>query len=587
MKKHGIVTLCLFMSLLLTGASPLPDTAGGERTLSVTGLVEKPLFLSARDLGQFNAASVTLTEVLSDKTYTGTFRYRGVPLRTILELAVIKKREQEYSKKIDLIIAVKNTRGEKAYLSWCEVFYRAPSDAVIAFSAEPVRALKSCQSCHAKGHYEKWEAPVNRSVGLPRLVLANDFYSDRCIENITGIEVVDFLPGKAPATDRCRRSETITIAGESRHTLTIDSLKPYRHISTNVKHAGEGRGYHGILEYDGVPLLDLLAENNIRPAPDSIMVFSAPDGYRSVISYGELSLTRAGRDIIIADKKDGRSIEEEGKFNLIVPHDLSSDRWVKTLNKIEIIPVRTTPKLYIIGVGCGDTNLITQQALSAMAKADVFVCTDDIRSRYGSYMGGKQVLFDPLMSRPYYYRKINSKLTEDEIQKTTVALGKEHIRLLKEALRQGRNVGFLDYGDPTIYGSWTYWLLDNFGEEEYSVIPGISAFNAANAMIGKNVAINGSVIITVPDGIRRNEGMVKGAAKNGDTLAIFVGLIELKSLMPVFNKYYPGKTPVIVVYKAGYEKSGRLVRTDLSSVVGVIESEKEKHLGMIYIGRAL
>jgi precorrin-4 methylase/DMSO/TMAO reductase YedYZ molybdopterin-dependent catalytic subunit len=586
MKKHIFFSSILFMAILLTGASSLPEK-DREPALSVTGLVEKPQFLSMNDLSQFNSVSIKLTEVLTDRTYTGNFQYRGVPLKTLLELAVIKKLEPGFSKLIDLVIVVKNARGEKAVLTWGEVFYRNPSDTVIALSADPVKAMKSCQGCHAKGSYEKWESPLSRTIGLPKLVLANDFYSDRCIENITGIEVVDMLPQKATAKVEHLRSEAFTITGQSGESKAIENLKSYRHTAFQVKHAGEGRGYHGIEEYEGVPLMDILAENKIKPSLDSLLIFSAPDGYRSVLSYGELSMTRFGREIFIADVKDGRSIEKEGKFNLIIRHDLSSDRWVKALEKIEIIAVRPDPKLFIIGVGCGDNNLITLEALASIAKSDVFVCSNDLQVRFGTYMAGKPVLFDPLLNMPSYYRKMNSKLTEDEIKKTTDRLRVKNIGLLKEALRQGKNIGFLDYGDPTIYGSWTYWLLANFSAGEYKVIPGISAFNAANAMIAKNVAVNGSVIITVPNGIRTNEAMVKAVADKGDTLAIFVGLTELKSLVPIFNKYYRQNTPVIVVYKAGYEKSGRLIKTDISNVLGIVESDREKFLGLIYIGEAL
>lgn len=586
MKKQIFFSSMLFAVILLTGASSQTDTKR-EPALSVSGMVQKPLFLSMTDLSRFGSVSVKVTEVLSDKTYNGNFQYRGVPLRTLLELASIKKKVPEYSKPIDLAIVLKNAKGEKAVLSWGEVFYRNPSDAVIALSADPVRAMKSCRNCHARGAYEKWESPLGRRVGLPKLVLTNDFYSDRCIEDITGIEVVDVLPRKASARIKELRANAFTITGESVKEKMIESLKSYRHTAIQVKHAGEGRGYHGIEKYEGVPLIDILEENKITPSLDSILVFSAPDGYRSALSYGEISMTQFGREIIIADRKEGKSIEKDGKFNLIIRHDLSSDRWVKALEKIEIIKLRHDPKLYIIGVGCGDTDLITLEALSAIAGSDVFVCSRDLQTRFGSYMAGKPVLFDPLLNMPYYYRKIKSKLTEEDIKKATNDLRVKNIELLKKALREGKNIGFLDYGDPTIFGSWTYWLLANFAKGEYRVIPGISAFNAANAMIAKNVAVNGSAVITVPNGIRTNEAMVKAVAEKGDTLAIFVGLREMKGLMPIFNKYYKENTPVIVVYKAGYEKEGRLIKTDLSKVIGIIESDDEKHLGLIYIGEAL
>jgi precorrin-4 methylase len=57
--------------------------------------------------------------------------------------------------------------------------------------------------------------------------------------------------------------------------------------------------------------------------------------------------------------------------------------------------------------------------------------------------------------------------------------------------------------------------------------------------------------------------------------------------MPVFEKYYSPSTPVNLVYRAGYSDSERLVKTTLQEVSKVEEGEKEKHLGMIYIGPCL
>ena len=77
MKKRVTVSIFLSMAILLTGASSIPEKAG-DPGLSITGLVEKPQFLTMRDLSQFTSVSVKLTEVNSDKTYGG-FQYRGVP----------------------------------------------------------------------------------------------------------------------------------------------------------------------------------------------------------------------------------------------------------------------------------------------------------------------------------------------------------------------------------------------------------------------------------------------------------------------------------------------------------------------------
>ena len=36
--------------------------------------------------------------------------------------------------------------------------------------------------------------PLGRAVGLPKLVIADDLYTDRCLEEITAIQVIDLHP---------------------------------------------------------------------------------------------------------------------------------------------------------------------------------------------------------------------------------------------------------------------------------------------------------------------------------------------------------------------------------------------------------
>ncbi len=67
-------------------------------------------------------------------------------------------------------------------------------------------------------------------------------------------------------------------------------------------------------------------------------------------------------------------------------------------------------------MGCADPDLLTQQALSALGRADVFVCSDDLKKRLSAYIGGRPVLFDPfkyLMPEPIYGKELG-KLSPKE-----------------------------------------------------------------------------------------------------------------------------------------------------------------------------
>lgn len=75
------------------------------------------------------------------------------------------------------------------------------------------------------------------------------------------------------------------------------------------------------------------------PKPDlnSVFVVSAPDGYRSLLSYGEVFLSPAGERVTLADTIKSEPINQNGRFIMMLPDDLMADRWVKAISKIEWI----------------------------------------------------------------------------------------------------------------------------------------------------------------------------------------------------------------------------------------------------------
>jgi hypothetical protein len=305
--------------------------------ISISGAVKQSISVPLEKLNTFNQVNVRLNEVTQDKEFHGGFFYRGVPLRTLLELADIQKKDTDFSKAIDLAIVIRNITGLQTVVSWGEIFYRNPSEIIIATSAEPIMPHKSCQSCHQPEVYEPWLKQMKRQVGFPKLIVANDFYSDRSLENILSIEVTDMRPVIEAQKMNDLYSPSFVVTGLVKQELSITDLSPYTHTEIVVKQMGDGKGYHGLKNFGGVSLLSLLNKAGIYPDTSTVFLISAPDGYRSLLSYGELALTPRGKDIIIADTAAGEPLRKNGKFILIMPDDLSADRWVKAVSKIEVI----------------------------------------------------------------------------------------------------------------------------------------------------------------------------------------------------------------------------------------------------------
>ncbi|MBU1053929.1 MAG: hypothetical protein KKC46_08885 [Proteobacteria bacterium] len=560
--------------------------AASSNTVSITGLVKQPMNLSIDDLNGFDSIKVQLNEVMTDGSFRGVFLYRGVPLRALLELAYIEKEESAFGKKVDLAIRIKGENGKVVALSWGEVFYRNPGRIIIATSAQPIMPKHSCTGCHSPEEYQPRMDKLKRNIDFPKLVISSDTFADRSLDGVTSIEVIDLRPKMPSEKSEKFYSKDFSIIGANINNKDFKTLSGFPRTKMTIKHLGEGKGFHGIDRFEGVFFKSLLDTVELKPDLAQVFLASAPDGYRSLFSYGEIYLDTTGDRLLIADRLGGKDIENGGKFVLVPPDDLMSDRDVKALQKIEVLSLKRPAKIYIIGVGCGDTNLITLNAISSMAEADAFVVCDDILKRFGKYMGKKPVLFDHYKSSPPKVRKENPGMSEPQIEAKLAEKRKEYAVIIQNALDSNKTVAIMDYGDPTIWSGWS-WLRQYFPQDQIEVIPGLSSFNVSNSMIRRRIGCNGSIVLTTPMGIQENPEMIKNIADKGETLAIFMGLKEVPALAAKFKKDFKTDTPAYLVYKAGYSGSEHVIQTDLNGLADAAGKYHEKFLGLIYVGRCL
>lgn len=581
MKKNIAKWLFCFILIFSVQSEGWAASSSG---FSISGVVKQPIRLNLEDLSKFQSLYVRLNEVDSAKNFRGVFNYQGVPLRTLLDLAHIQKEQSSFPKALDMAIIVRNKAGKQIVISWGEVFYKNPAEIIVAFSSSPVMPYRA-------EAYKKWSNLLNQPISFPKLVVANDFYSDRCLEDITSIEVVDLNPKlKIQKKDKLY-SPSFSISGAVKNPLLVSDLSGYKHTEAMVKPVGDGKGYLGLKPIQGVPLIELLKKAGATIDVNTVYLVSAPDGYRTLLSFGELFLNPAGARILIADQNENQPMEKTGKFNLYLPDELSADRAVNAIANIEVINLKKTPQVYLISVGCADTSLLTLEAISYLNKADAVVCSEDIAKRYAFYIGHRPVLFDPFkLPMPKSYRNNDeSKMSHQEREKLKEKRNSEAVRIIRNELNKGKSVALLEYGDPAIYGSFRR-MNASFDDHEKRIIPGVSAFNAANTLIGKDMTCKGSIILSSPWSLKENPDLLKAIAAKGDTLAIFMGLREMKELMPLLKINYPASTPLTFAIHAGYSNSQHLIKTTVGQAIEAVEKENEENeqwLGMIYVGNCL
>ena len=344
MKNKTILQYLIPFVVALLSFFSVVTTSLAQPSIVISGAVKQTITLAIEDLNGMQSVSVRLNEVKADGNYDGVFKYTGVPLRTILEMAVIeKKKDAGFNKLNDLAIVVKSRWGGSSVLSWGEVFYRNPGEFILALSATPINAHHDCSACHFDPElYEGRLAKLRRPIGFPRLVVAGDFYTDRSLEGVDRIEIIDLKPAAAKAKAGkalFSPSFNISMAGKAIG-QGINDLSTYPHEKVVTTGVGDGMGYHGLKSFSGVPLTVLLEKAGIETDPKTVFLVTSPDGYRSILSYGELFYTLQGRRILIADGVGNFTLRKDGRFIMVVPDDQAADRWVKAVDGIEILRVK-------------------------------------------------------------------------------------------------------------------------------------------------------------------------------------------------------------------------------------------------------
>lgn len=164
-------------------------------------------------------------------------------------------------------------------------------------------------------------------------------------------------------------------------------------------------------------------------------------------------------------------------------------------------------KILVIGIGAGNPEYITLQAVNALNRTDVFFLMDKGRSKEKLNHLRREICERYILDKTYRlvealnperqreaddYRTSIDELNEDK-QRTFE-------RLIGEELGEGECGAFLVWGDPSLYDS-TIRILEAILEEgrhafDYEVIPGITSVQALTAQhkvplnnIGRSVEI--------------------------------------------------------------------------------------------------
>lgn len=231
---------------------------------------------------------------------------------------------------------------------------------------------------------------------------------------------------------------------------------------------------------------------------------------------------------------------------------------------------RNLVKVYFIGSGPGDPELLTLKALKIIRRADIII--------YAGSLVNKGILkFAKKAERRYD----SAKMSLNEV-----------LGIIKKEKSRKKVIARLHSGDPSIYGAIQEQMdwCENNGIA-YEVIPGVSSFQAAAASLKQELTLPGvsqTVILTRLSGRTRvpeKEDLEK-LSRIGATLVIFLSIQEIGKVAVKLKEGYGQNTPVAVIEKVSYPDE-RVIRGTLKDIADKIKKAGIRRQALIIAGDAL
>jgi precorrin-4/cobalt-precorrin-4 C11-methyltransferase len=227
-------------------------------------------------------------------------------------------------------------------------------------------------------------------------------------------------------------------------------------------------------------------------------------------------------------------------------------------------------KVYIIGAGPGDPDLITVKGAKLVESCPVVLYT------------GSLVPKDVIARvRPDAQVLDSASMTLDEI-----------IEVIRKAKENNQDVARVHTGDPSLFGSTAEQMrkLDQLGIE-YEIIPGVSSFSAAAAVLGKELTlpeVSQTVIITRMEGRTPMppKEKLELLGQHGATLVFFLSVTLMKELVEKLIPHYGEDCPVAVVQKASWPDQ-KIVTGTLSTIESQVNEAKIRATAIIIVGQVL
>ena len=227
--------------------------------------------------------------------------------------------------------------------------------------------------------------------------------------------------------------------------------------------------------------------------------------------------------------------------------------------------------VYFIGAGPGDPELLTLKAQRIIGQCPVCLYA-------GSLVPPEVVAGAPEGARVMDTAVMTLEDTHGEIM---------------AAHARGEDVARVHSGDPSLYGAIAEQIRRLRADGiDYQIIPGVPAYAAAAAALGQELTVPEvaqSIVLTrvsmkstsMPDG-----ETLENFARTGATLAIHLGVRNLREIQRVLTPYYGADCPVVVAYRVGWPDQ-MFIRGTLADIQAKVRAEKITRTALTLVGPVL
>lgn len=194
-------------------------------------------------------------------------------------------------------------------------------------------------------------------------------------------------------------------------------------------------------------------------------------------------------------------------------------------------------KLYGIGVGPGDTELLTLKAAKILEKVPVICAPRASNEKESIALSIVQPIIDKRADR----KKVMIVAPIFPMKEDIESLKRhwmEASMIIADYLNSGRDVAFVTLGDPSIFSTFTYVQKNLETNYEIEIVPGITSFTACAASIGKPLVEKDEILTIVP----KIDDRLKDILSQGDCFVIMKASRNSKQVEKIIKKDPRDKT---------------------------------------------